>query len=168
MVANELNLVFLWPDARRHTTVLIGIHFVLGRHRIDAYALGRIGIEEFLKVLGVGSKILSTHAAAEHRVIELHPSRGAPRRAEQPQVRIQRTRLLQNRQDVFTVMFDGEALQFRIGLRAVGIAICLHRIVAGTYADASDRETHLLWIEPFPEQLTAYAGIEAVQCETSG
>jgi hypothetical protein len=47
----------------------------------------------------------------------IHP--GGSTRAEQPQVRIQRTRLLQNRQDVFTVMFDGEALQFRIGLRAV-------------------------------------------------
>ena len=38
MFAHELNLMLLGPEAGRHSSVLVGIHFVLGCHRVDYHA----------------------------------------------------------------------------------------------------------------------------------
>jgi hypothetical protein len=94
------------------------------------------------------------HAAAEHRAVGLHPSRRAPGRGQQMQVRIHTARLPQNGQDVSAVVIDGEAREVGVGPAFVE---AVHRaaVVARADANASHAESHLGGMEHLVEQRRA-------------
>ena len=51
MVLHETHLVFLRPRTGWHSTILIGINFVLYRHRLDCHPFPGICLKELQKIL---------------------------------------------------------------------------------------------------------------------
>src|SRR4029077_14232286 len=74
MILHETDFVLLRQGAGRHSTVLIGIYFVLHGDSLNRYALGSVGLQKLQKVLSVRRHESRAHGTAEHRAAPLHPS----------------------------------------------------------------------------------------------
>ncbi|MNC42212.1 hypothetical protein D3C75_910200 [compost metagenome] len=92
------------------------------------------------KIIGIHSVIFRLQLACDHRPAGLHPARRAPGRSHQLNRRIQRHRLLQQRNDVDFIMGDREPVQFHIGFPFRQIIIAVHRsgVIRGAHRIAQD------------------------------
>ena len=112
--AERLDQLRLLRDRHVHAGIAVRLavlRLVLDRERVDRDARALVGLHELDEVARVGGvdPRRVDQPPADQRLVRLHPRRRAPGRADHLDLRVERERLAQQRQDLRAVVRDREA-----------------------------------------------------------
>ena len=136
--------------ADRHVHARVGVRLavlrlVLERERVDRDARALVGaheLDEVARVRVVDARRVD-QPAADERLVRLHPRRRAPRRAHHLELRVERERAAQQRQDLLAVVRDREVPQAVVRLAGRHVVVGVVRTldeVGGAHRLAQERE----------------------------
>ena len=132
--AERVDELGLLGDRQVHAGVAVRVpvlRLVLQRDRVDRHARALIGLDELhevQRVRVVDARVVDQPAADQRRG-RLHPRGRAPRRGDDLQVRVERSRLAQQRDDLREIVVDGEVAHAVVGAPGGQVVVGVERPV---------------------------------------